>query len=310
MSNLSTFDFNIAIFDLDLTLHDGEKLYPDTVSILSSLKSRGIKLYIASFHLDAAGCCKHYQIDEYFEEILYGRDKSKYEMISSIMDKNNTTDHQEVIFFDDNIYNVIDVKQRCNIRVVHIDILGISWVHIPFRYERLNPNTGNELVDNMAYFNSVYAVYELMNGRGGTLAGIADSITIDKYSSRINRGPDLDQITELGSDATLDATLDAKIDAVLNASNNASPTTDISVDSTASHTVPYAVSPSIPINYPVSPVFRPLPWPDIDMESVNCSVYSVDHGVYSVDNSMPDINNNFYMSLFKSDERDLAMTMN
>jgi FMN phosphatase YigB (HAD superfamily) len=140
-----SFDFRIAIFDLDLTMFDGKKLYTDVVSILHHLKSNGVKLYVASFHLDAENCCKELSIADYFEEIHYGRDRSKADMIMSIIKKNRIITHHDVVFFDDNFENIRDVKMRTNVRAIHIDDFGLSWINVPLKFKSEQYTAINDL---------------------------------------------------------------------------------------------------------------------------------------------------------------------
>lgn len=122
--------FKIVIFDLDDTLWDGKKLYDDTLLILVTLKKRGIKMYIASFNTDAAHCCKQLGINSYFEDILYGRNKTKLDMIKYISQKNPTVSQKEMIFFDDNFHNVREVRINSDVHAVIVGINGISWKYI------------------------------------------------------------------------------------------------------------------------------------------------------------------------------------
>ena len=125
MSNI--FSFKIAIFDLDNTLWNGETLFEDTKLILSTLKSSGVKMYIASFHNNAAACCKQLGIDSYFEDILYGRNKSKLDMVKYVIKVNPSAMQTEMVFFDDDTYNINDISVNTEVHVIHINNTGIRW---------------------------------------------------------------------------------------------------------------------------------------------------------------------------------------
>ena len=130
----SSFDFRLAVFDLDLTLFDGMKLFEDVHSILSRLKADGVKLYIASFHLEAADCCKFLGIAHYFEDILYGRNRTKAEMIQDILGRHSGMRGYNTVFFDDNFENILDVKIKTGIRTIHIDRFGLTWTDVPVKF--------------------------------------------------------------------------------------------------------------------------------------------------------------------------------
>jgi HAD superfamily phosphatase (TIGR01681 family) len=121
------FAFKVAIFDLDDTLWNGKKLFDDTKLILSTLRSSGVKMYIASYHTDAATCCKQLGISSYFEDILYGRNKTKLDMITYIIKKNPSVNPKEMVFFDDNSENVNEIRMNTDVHVIHIGSTGIGW---------------------------------------------------------------------------------------------------------------------------------------------------------------------------------------
>jgi FMN phosphatase YigB (HAD superfamily) len=163
------FDFKIAVFDLDETLWDGTKLFYDTQYILSTLKSCGIKLYIASFHLDARTCCKDLNIEHYFDDILYGRDKTKLEMIKIIINKFGADDNiaeTDVIFFDDNQTNITDVKKNSSIKTVLVGTRGINWNYIKYRIaiepvkKTSDCRNGQFQLDEFDYISDIYVSSE------------------------------------------------------------------------------------------------------------------------------------------------------
>lgn len=151
------FDFKVSVMDLDMTLWNGKKLYVDIHSILSTLKKDGIKLYVASFHTEARKCCEKLGIAHYFEDILYGRDRTKLQMIKEIMGKHPGVAENEVAFFDDNFNNIMEVKlSGMDIKAVHIDSNGLSWLFIPSRFI-----SGRTSCTQSFYLQrSVYDVYD------------------------------------------------------------------------------------------------------------------------------------------------------
>ncbi len=125
--------FKVAIFDLDMTLWDGEKLYDDTVKILQHMKNNNVHMYIASFHSAAPLVIKDLGIINYFKEIHYGMFCSKACMIERILQKHPNVKKNEVIFFDDNLPNIKDVSKKHGIHTVLI-INGIKWDNVPISF--------------------------------------------------------------------------------------------------------------------------------------------------------------------------------
>lgn len=142
----TTFPFKLAIFDLDLTLWDGNKLYSDIHSILKRLKSQNIKLYIASYNLSAMECCKMLEIEKYFDGIYYGRGTTKNTMIKNIMQQNINIKENEIIFFDDQLINFKDLNKK--IKTIHCKN-GLSWINIPVRF------VSKQVVDEDVHINYI-----------------------------------------------------------------------------------------------------------------------------------------------------------
>ncbi len=130
--NISGFNFKLAVFDLDETLWDcNNKLYDDAKSILATLNACGIPLYIASFNTDAEETCKLLGIRQYFHDVHFGRDKTKYQMLQEIIKKHTNITETDVAYFDDNIHNINDIKNKSHIVAVHIEgTRGLTWSHI------------------------------------------------------------------------------------------------------------------------------------------------------------------------------------
>ncbi len=137
-----SFDFKIAVFDLDDTLWNGKKLFNDVKYILTTLKTYGIKLYIASYNLNAPDCCKYLSIYHYFDGILYGRNSNKLDMINMIREDNADIEENNIIFFDDNIDNIDIVKNNSNIMTCLVDSNGLRWNNI--KYNVLSKFTDNK----------------------------------------------------------------------------------------------------------------------------------------------------------------------
>jgi predicted phosphatase len=127
------FEFKIAVFDLDKTLWDEKILYKDTINILKTLYRYNIRIYLVSYNLDADKVCKLLNIEQYFDKIFFDRSKSKLQYIKEILELNENIKDSELIFFDDLIYNISEVKLGSNVQTVHIND-GIDWTYIPIKY--------------------------------------------------------------------------------------------------------------------------------------------------------------------------------
>jgi FMN phosphatase YigB (HAD superfamily) len=125
------FGFKIAVFDLDMTLWDQRQLFKDIKEILHALQQSNISMYVASFHTEALMCCKALGIDHYFDDVVYGRTQTKSEMIHMILKRHPYASKQEIVFFDDNIENIYDVKRKLGIRTILVNEKGLTWQHIP-----------------------------------------------------------------------------------------------------------------------------------------------------------------------------------
>lgn len=147
------FAFKIAIFDLDDTLWDGEKLFNDVKYILDTLKNNGVKLFIASYNLEAPLCCSCLTILDYFDEIIYDRRLKKSEMVKKILDKFTDINESEVVFFDDNIHNIHDVKVNTAVSACHVTG-GITWNNVKYDIvvsDRENIYIGGELYEDFHF---------------------------------------------------------------------------------------------------------------------------------------------------------------
>jgi len=124
----------IYIFDLDDTLWNGLRLYPDVKRILSSLRKANCYIYIASFNLFADKILTLLDIHKYFHGGSYGRNVSKLGMINQIKNYHNSVyniqnNQVEIYFFDDLPSNIVEVRRDKSIIPVHI-LYGLTARHI------------------------------------------------------------------------------------------------------------------------------------------------------------------------------------
>ncbi len=122
--------FKVVIFDLDLTLWNGRVMYNDTLQILKYMRKNNIPMYIASFHSAAPFVTHNLGIINYFNEIHYGQFSSKAHMISQILKYHPNVKKNEILFFDDDKFNIEDVRRKHGIRTIHVKN-GIKWNDIP-----------------------------------------------------------------------------------------------------------------------------------------------------------------------------------
>lgn len=120
-------NFKIAIFDLDGTLWDCKKIFDDVIEILQSLKNNGIKIYIASYNLEADICCDKLSIKAYTDGIFFGQCISKIGMVKIIMEKNKGIKSEDIIYFDDDANNITNVNKFTGVNAQLINRNGLSW---------------------------------------------------------------------------------------------------------------------------------------------------------------------------------------
>jgi predicted phosphatase len=94
------------------------------------LRANGVKLYVASFNAEAKECCEYLDISHLFEEILYGSNKTKLEMVRHVIEANQQIKEYEMVFFDDDQSNLHEVKMATNVHTIHIDEYGLNFTHI------------------------------------------------------------------------------------------------------------------------------------------------------------------------------------
>ncbi len=123
------FDFKLAIFDLDKTLWDGTKLYPDVFEILFYMKQVGVKMFVVSLNPSAKEICQRLGIANFFEAFHGAPDIRKALLIHKIKIKNNVPSRW-AIFFDDDFNHIVDTFRHRVCKVRHIT-KGLSWENVP-----------------------------------------------------------------------------------------------------------------------------------------------------------------------------------
>jgi phosphoglycolate phosphatase-like HAD superfamily hydrolase len=121
--------FQVAIFDLDKTLWNQKKLYPNVLEILDLLRINSVPMYIVSYNENPKYVCKKLQITRYFREIIGSAvTTSKYTLIKNLLNKHHPDINEKfVTFYDDNKNNIYDVSTNSNIQSVYIDKRGLTW---------------------------------------------------------------------------------------------------------------------------------------------------------------------------------------
>ena len=111
--------YELIIFDLDGTLLNylGEEgdddenyldiLYPNTISILETLKQKNYELAIASLNIHAPELLKKHNINKYFGVISCGYKGDGYKLnhMKEIMEKYPDIEENRIVLFDDDKYN-------------------------------------------------------------------------------------------------------------------------------------------------------------------------------------------------------------
>jgi predicted phosphatase len=116
--------YNLVIFDLDGTIVY-ETIFDDVFEILHQFKLNNVKMAIASYNPYAEFFCNRYDITKYFDIICGYTKNDKIQHINEIKShyKNKGTifTDNEIIFFDDDIKNINDIKKNTNITCVKIN---------------------------------------------------------------------------------------------------------------------------------------------------------------------------------------------
>lgn len=122
----------VYVFDLDDTLWDGKKLYPDVRNILHYLRANGHLVFIATFNSKGPNILRSLGIDHLFHGGVYGPQMSKCDMLQAIkkFSKKYQIKEKWINFYDDLPANVLEVRLRDpSVNVVHIKN-GLTWSHI------------------------------------------------------------------------------------------------------------------------------------------------------------------------------------
>lgn len=139
-------NLKIIVFDLDETLHNNSKSYmPLTVrEILTHLYHNNIILTIASLNTNATMFLENYNILHMFsfvecrkhskdcvteEDIEEYTSLTKTKMLQRLMNKCNVN-HDEVLFFDDCFYNIIDAKDMKIKSIIVNPTKLLTWKNI------------------------------------------------------------------------------------------------------------------------------------------------------------------------------------
>jgi hypothetical protein len=116
--------YSLAIFDLDGTIFY-ETIFDDVFEILHQFKLNNIKMAIASYNPYAEFFCNRYDITKYFDIICGYTKNNKISHINEIKSyyKNKGTifTDNEIIFFDDDMNNINDIKNNTNITCIPIN---------------------------------------------------------------------------------------------------------------------------------------------------------------------------------------------
>ncbi len=122
----------LFVFDLDSTLWDGRRLYPDVIEILQHLRNRGHLIYLSSFNVFAPQILQYLKIKHYFHGGVYGLNTTKTQHIleikQKIKNKVRCDIRFQIDFFDDKLENVQDVAKQSNNAVRAVQAIdGMNW---------------------------------------------------------------------------------------------------------------------------------------------------------------------------------------
>ena len=123
------------IIDLDYTLlnyleeeGDGDEnyldiLYPNTISILETLRQKNYELAIASLNIHAPKLLEKHNIDEYFGVISCGYKGDGYKLnhMKEIMENYPNIGENRIVLFDDDRYNFTEINLVTDIKTIVIN---------------------------------------------------------------------------------------------------------------------------------------------------------------------------------------------
>jgi predicted phosphatase len=116
--------YKLVIFDMDQTLID-ETLYLDAEYIIKHFNKFNINMSIASFNKHAQWFCDRYDISKYFDIICGYYNTGKLNHIKKIKEFYNANGYEiydrDIIFFDDDIINISEVRNNSSITCVKIN---------------------------------------------------------------------------------------------------------------------------------------------------------------------------------------------
>lgn len=126
----------LIIFDLDNTLVDALGPFEEVENILKYIKSKNIKLAIASYNPEPETVLKHYGLINYFDTIegdikvkdengKFIYDRNKFRHISNILryykNKNLKLKSNEILFYDDLTSNTDYVEKKFGIKSIWVE---------------------------------------------------------------------------------------------------------------------------------------------------------------------------------------------
>jgi HAD superfamily phosphatase (TIGR01681 family) len=115
----------LAIFDFDNTIFH-ETINENIFEVIEEYKKKNIKLAIASYNPYVRWFCDRYEITKHFDIILgyhcnNGKNGHIKKILSYYKEHRLIFSDNEIIFFDDDITNIADVKKETNITCIHIN---------------------------------------------------------------------------------------------------------------------------------------------------------------------------------------------
>lgn len=102
--------YDTAVFDFDGVLYNGFNIYPNVKCMLTQLKRKNVKMFIASYNPFASYILSKNGLDIFFEAFYcYFDNKNKVSHLNQIMSDHNI-DKSQIVFFDDTPINVYSVS--------------------------------------------------------------------------------------------------------------------------------------------------------------------------------------------------------
>lgn len=140
MGDKQLLDYKIFVFDLDNTIilhkvdiHYASKYKSKIVKFLVSLKNKGKFIYIASHNREPDEVLYNHNIPLYLFDGIIGENRmlskhinkieeytSKKDMILEVLSKHKNLSKDDLVFFDDIVYNIKQVES-INVRSILVD---------------------------------------------------------------------------------------------------------------------------------------------------------------------------------------------